>query len=690
MAGAGATGRSESAPTALTAVSFACLCYAASRLLDYLGLHAPTPLESYPVVSGCCQVAVTGVAIAGVASALGRDLAKPLAAGPTALHQMLAAALSGSLGPVVAAAEPSHACPTLDSALPRVAAPRRVHALPPAAHATGPPRACQPRGEVASSTPAAAAESAAPADQRSALTLPPLASLSLGEAAGSWTSGALSALLNPLLAVCDSPPIEAMRRAMSSPGAPRATQGAAPRRRRAEGDAARDSSAAAATPQAGVGARFVTAPPERLAALRVLAARSAALDPARAASALGSLGLDDGAARAVRAAVTDEHLLQFGALLGEGGCEDALRALGAREAWGGGDALLGAADAGAATGDWERIVAERRDGIAYEAWRRPLRRGLYLYRTRAVLEGVRPADVRAFHLDDAARARWDEAATLVARVAPEEAAPEAPESCLQKYRSRFPRPMASREYHYARRVWDRPADGGCYALCRDVELPGAEGAVKGAVRVREYVSCIAIKAHEVGTELLTCYFEDSQVRPSIVKMVVPKSLWSLVQKYESALRDHARPKQAASSPASGLEAGGPVLLISSARGSARDGAAASTTPPPSDRSRSLPCAGPSVASRPLEYFELDAHLPRFPPGALLDARRPALRRPACDPAGTLPGFGRTGPAGARAGMGRDGLPRGRRPHARQTTWVKRIVIAAGISVLHAALPGRGL
>lgn len=381
------------------------------------------------------------MAIAGVASALGRDLAKPLAAGPAALHQMLAAALSGSLGPVVAAPKPSHVCQTLDSALPRVAAPRRVHALPPTAHATGPPRACQPRGEVASSAPAAPAESAAPADQRSALTLPPLASLSLGESAGSWTSGALSALLNPLLAVCDSPPIEAMRRAMSSPGAPRATQGAAPRRRRAEGDTARDSSAGAAAPQAGAGARFVTAPPERLAALRVLAARSAALDPARAASALGSLGLDDGAARAVRAAVTDEHLLQFGALLGEGGCEEALRALGAREAWGGGDALLGAADAGAATGDWERIVAERRDGIAYEAWRRPLRRGLYLYRTRAVLEGVRPADVRAFHLDDAARARWDEAATLVARVAPEEAAPEAPESCLQKYRSRFPRPM---------------------------------------------------------------------------------------------------------------------------------------------------------------------------------------------------------------------------------------------------------
>lgn len=178
-------------------------------------------------------------------------------------------------------------------------------------------------------------------------------------------------------------------------------------------------------------------------------------------------------------------------------------------------------------------------------------------------------------------------------VAPASGSPPLPQSNVPASANPL---QASREYHYARRVWDRPADGGCYALCRDVELPGgeesgvdagaqprsecvcgapecqqgkggsrralqrvlcgvcpfqqpsapfghplttppaAEGAVKGAVRVREYVSCIAIKAHEVGTELLTCYFEDSQVRPSIVKMVVPKSLWSLVQKYESALR----------------------------------------------------------------------------------------------------------------------------------------------------------
>jgi hypothetical protein len=44
-------------------------------------------------------------------------------------------------------------------------------------------------------------------------------------------------------------------------------------------------------------------------------------------------------------------------------------------------------------------------------------------------------------------------------------------------KTRFPPPMASREYVYARRVWHKPDDGGCYCLTRvcDHEAPPALG-----------------------------------------------------------------------------------------------------------------------------------------------------------------------------------------------------------------------
>lgn len=32
--------------------------------------------------------------------------------------------------------------------------------------------------------------------------------------------------------------------------------------------------------------------------------------------------------------------------------------------------------------------------------------------------------------------------------------------------------QAARVYSYARRVWHRPNDGGCYMICRATKLPG--------------------------------------------------------------------------------------------------------------------------------------------------------------------------------------------------------------------------
>ena len=164
---------------------------------------------------------------------------------------------------------------------------------------------------------------------------------------------------------------------------------------------------------------------------------------------------------------------------------------------------------------------------------------------------------------------WDESAIEIRRVEPTSAAEAsasasgastAPPSrgarlsewAQHRYRSRFPRPMAAREYNYVRRVWPRPTAGGCYAICRACDAPAASSGGPGgspggdgfrAVRVGEFVSSFVIRACQdaaaaggVSTELVGCYFEDSGVRAGLAKMAVPKGLWAYIQKYDAALR----------------------------------------------------------------------------------------------------------------------------------------------------------
>lgn len=119
------------------------------------------------------------------------------------------------------------------------------------------------------------------------------------------------------------------------------------------------------------------------------------------ASAVASVGLDGDCPQSVREAVTDEHLLQLGALLGEGASQDALRALGLPGAMDDPRSLYGLQEEGAS--GWEAAVDESRPGLSLQAWRMHLRGGLYVYRSVVRIEGLSPRDVRPFHLDDQAR-----------------------------------------------------------------------------------------------------------------------------------------------------------------------------------------------------------------------------------------------------------------------------------------------
>jgi hypothetical protein len=87
----------------------------------------------------------------------------------------------------------------------------------------------------------------------------------------------------------------------------------------------------------------------------------------------------------------------------------------------------------------------------------------------------------------------------------------------------FPKPMASRSYIYARRVWDRPSDGGCYCLSKACSYEAPPALPCRAVSVEDYVAGCVVRSPAVqllppgcegpAAEVLMVYFEDSHVRP---------------------------------------------------------------------------------------------------------------------------------------------------------------------------------
>ncbi|KIZ06867.1 hypothetical protein MNEG_1078 [Monoraphidium neglectum] len=253
-------------------------------------------------------------------------------------------------------------------------------------------------------------------------------------------------------------------------------------------------------------------------------------------------------------------------MLGERSSRDALASAGLPGPVGpSAGALFGAADTAAFFGPWEPLIHERAPGggVLYWAWRRPLRRGLYLYLSRSVFPGVTPAQLRAFAHDDAWRVRWDRATASLGPAAPalEGEGAAGRESEVLAALVRFPAPMAPRAYTYARRVWPRACDGGCYALARACAPPGgAAAAPTRAVPVTDYCSAAVIRAAAgagaaaaaaaaaaanggegggAAAEMILVYFEDSLARTSIVNLGVRKGLWPAMLRTERALRAHA-------------------------------------------------------------------------------------------------------------------------------------------------------
>jgi hypothetical protein len=303
--------------------------------------------------------------------------------------------------------------------------------------------------------------------------------------------------------------------------------------------------------------------------------------------------------------INETHLLQVGAMLGEASSRAALLAKEAGGPVGHPGSFYGSADSDAFLEPWELLVCESSSSVLYWAWRRPLRKGLYMYMTRSVFIGASPAELRAFMNDDAYRVVWDNAmnvlrpvagpaaagaaasnesleamaAAVAARMAgvaaPGAAAAVDDDSCtdgsstlgsttsllspfaavagssgsdagaadaassssssikqsevllhessIMQALVHFPKPMASRSYIYARRVWHRPSDGGCYCLSKACAFDAAPALPCRAVSVEDYVAGCVVRSPAAqllppgcegpAAEVLLVYFEDSHVRP---------------------------------------------------------------------------------------------------------------------------------------------------------------------------------
>lgn len=204
----------------------------------------------------------------------------------------------------------------------------------------------------------------------------------------------------------------------------------------------------------------------------------------------------------------------------------------------------------------------------------------------AVYEGVPPDTVAAFTLDLGHKCCWDNTLLQAHPLPPpscclacptqashnDAATPTAPAvastpqphlfemgelegkaaaaSAFLYSRCRFPPPMAARDYVYARRVWAKPDDGGCYIVSRSTPHPAPPTPSGRCLRVTDYASGIVVRACRMAsgapaTEVVTLYFEDPHVSPGILNLGVRKGMWSAALRAEAALRAYARTPRAA-------------------------------------------------------------------------------------------------------------------------------------------------
>ena len=119
----------------------------------------------------------------------------------------------------------------------------------------------------------------------------------------------------------------------------------------------------------------------------------------------------------VKLVVPDQMLLMFGASLGE---SSAQLALGLCSKSTQPESLYGPPDnPDAYSRGWEKLVEEHKNGLHYFVHRRSLRKGLYMYKSRAVYEMASTSEMVAFTFaDHEVRRGWDDSSTALQPLPP--------------------------------------------------------------------------------------------------------------------------------------------------------------------------------------------------------------------------------------------------------------------------------
>ena len=120
----------------------------------------------------------------------------------------------------------------------------------------------------------------------------------------------------------------------------------------------------------------------------------------------------------------------------------------------------------------------------------------------SVFEGVSADQVMAFYMDVDHRGEWDDSNACVHYLpAPGKLSLTAAEVAERSYgqsaylyaRTKFPPPMAQREYVYCRRVWPKVDDGGMYCITKACPHPAPPSASCRTVRIDDYASGFVIR-----------------------------------------------------------------------------------------------------------------------------------------------------------------------------------------------------
>jgi len=191
------------------------------------------------------------------------------------------------------------------------------------------------------------------------------------------------------------------------------------------------------------------------------------------------------------------------------------------------------------TGEWEVLLMKEFPMLSYTVWKKPWKNGLNAFKSSTIIQGITPKELYSFQSDCPHRAVWD---SNVEEFRLLERSPESSHTQLEYWCSKFPCPLANREYVMVKQDW-QDESGSLFSLSKgvdsDVYSLRSQGRRK---RVAEYL--VGTKVEEVippgqdipATQLVQYCYEDNGVSASLINASLKRGLLGFVQTRQTALQ----------------------------------------------------------------------------------------------------------------------------------------------------------